>query len=276
MISLTAERQGGEVVVSVRDTGIGIAADQLDKIFEMFMQAEAEPQKSRGGLGIGLTLAKQLIELHGGAIEARSEGPGKGAEFTVRLPAVPVLSAVARPSDEESAHDIPVRFRILVADDNLDAAESLGLMLRLMGHDVRTVRDGLQAVEEAAAFRPDLALLDIGMPGLSGYDAARRIREQRWGQEIVLVALTGWGQEEDKRKALEAGFDQHFTKPVNPDELIVLIKRAIDSIKKDKEIDHLRRRLDQKFGLDRIVGQSRQMKDVFDKIQRAAPWIAPS
>jgi CheY-like chemotaxis protein len=191
----------------------------------MFTQIEESLEKSRGGLGIGLTLAKQLIELHGGAIEARSEGPGKGAEFKVRLPAVPVLSAVATPSDDELMHDIPVRFRILVADDNLDAAESLGLMLRLMGHDVRTVRDGLQAVEEATAFRPDLALLDIGMPGLSGYDVARRIREQRWGQGIILIALTGWGQEEDKRKAQEAGFDQHFTKPVNPAELARLIAR---------------------------------------------------
>jgi PAS domain S-box-containing protein len=234
-IWLSAQRSEREVVLSVRDAGIGISASALSTIFDMFTQIEESLEKSRGGLGIGLTLAKQLIELHGGAIEARSEGPGKGAEFIVRLPAVPVLSAVATPSDEELAHEIPVRFRILVADDNLDAAESLGMMLRLMGHDVRTVRDGLQAVEEAAAFRPDLALLDIGMPGLSGYDVARRIREQRWGQEIVLIALTGWGQEEDKRKALQAGFDQHFTKPVSPNELARMIARLhAESVRQDQ------------------------------------------
>jgi CheY-like chemotaxis protein len=234
-IWLSAERSEREVVLSVRDAGIGIAASALPTIFDMFTQIEESLEKSRGGLGIGLTLAKQLIELHGGAIEARSEGPGKGAEFKVRLPAVPVLSAVATPSDDELMHDIPVRFRILVADDNLDAAESLGMMLRLMGHDVRTVRDGLQAVEEAAAFRPDLALLDIGMPGLSGYDVARRIREQRWGQEIILIALTGWGQEEDKRKAQQAGFDQHFTKPASPNELARMIARLhAESVRTDQ------------------------------------------
>ncbi|HSC08153.1 MAG TPA: PAS domain S-box protein [Steroidobacteraceae bacterium] len=235
-IWLSAQRSEREVILSVRDAGIGISASTLPTIFDMFTQIEESLEKSRGGLGIGLTLAKQLTELHGGAIEARSEGLGKGAEFTVRLPAVPVLSAVASPSDEDAVHEIPVRFRILVADDNLDAAESLGMMLRLMGHDVRTVRDGLQAVEEAAAFRPDLALLDIGMPGLSGYDVARRIREQRWGQEIVLVALTGWGQEEDKRKALEAGFDQHFTKPVSPVELTRMIARLhADSVRQQRQ-----------------------------------------
>jgi CheY-like chemotaxis protein len=234
-IWLSAERSEREVVLSVRDAGIGIAAGALPTIFDMFTQVEESLEKSRGGLGIGLTLAKQLIELHGGAIEARSEGPGKGAEFKVRLPAVPVLTSLATPSDDELMHAIPVRFRILVADDNLDAAESLGMMLRLMGHDVRTVRDGLQAVEEAAAFRPDLALLDIGMPGLSGYDVARRIREQRWGQEIILIALTGWGQEEDKRKALQAGFDQHFTKPVSPNELARMIARLhAESVRQDQ------------------------------------------
>jgi CheY-like chemotaxis protein len=234
-IWLSAGRSDREVVFTVRDAGIGIPPEALPTIFDMFMQVEDSLEKSRGGLGIGLTLAKQLVELHGGAIEARSAGAGQGAEFTVRMPAVPALAAVAAPRDDELGPDIPVRFRILVADDNLDAAESLGMMLRLMGNDVRTVRDGLQALEEAATFRPDLALLDIGMPRLNGYDTARRIREQRWGQEIVLVALTGWGQEEDKRKAAEAGFDRHFTKPVNPSELAALMARLhADSARQDK------------------------------------------
>jgi signal transduction histidine kinase/ActR/RegA family two-component response regulator len=234
-IWLSAVRSDREVVLSVRDEGIGIPAEALPTIFDMFMQVEGSLEKSRGGLGIGLTLAKQLVELHGGSIQAHSEGAGKGSEFTVRMPAVPMLTAVAAPGNPDLRLDIPVRFRVLVADDNLDAAESMGMMLRLMGHDVRTVRDGLQAVEEAATFRPDMALLDIGMPHLNGYDVARRIREQRWGKEIVLVALTGWGQEEDKRKALEAGFDQHFTKPVNPGDIAALMARLhAESSRQDK------------------------------------------
>ena len=234
-IWLSAVRSDRELVVVVRDTGIGIAAEALPAVFDMFTQLDGSLEKSRGGLGIGLTLAKQLVELHGGSIEARSDGPGKGSEFTVRMPVVPVLAGVATSRDEEVRQDIPIRYRILVADDNIDAAESMGMMLRLMGNDVRTVRDGLQAVEEAAAFRPDLALLDIGMPGLNGYESARRIREQRWGKGIVLVALTGWGQEEDKRRATEAGFDQHFTKPVSPGELAQLMARLYaDSTRQDK------------------------------------------
>jgi CheY-like chemotaxis protein len=224
-IWLTALRGEREVVVSVRDQGIGIPADALPTIFDMFMQVEESLDRSRGGLGIGLTLAKQLVELHGGTIEARSQGSGKGAEFSVRMPVVPVLTAVDDAHELEPQADLAASFRILVADDNIDAAESMGTMLRLMGNNVRIVRDGQQAVDEAAAFRPDLALLDIGMPRLNGYEVARLVRRQRWGQEIVLVALTGWGQEEDKRKAAEAGFDHHFTKPVSPDDIAALMAR---------------------------------------------------
>ena len=224
-----------DVVVSVRDQGIGIPAEALPTIFDMFMQVEESLEKSRGGLGIGLTLARQLVEMHGGSIEAHSEGSGRGAEFRVRLPVVPVLAAVDAPRDEESQLDPAVRFRILVADDNIDAAESMGMMLRLMGNDVRVVRDGQQAIEETAVFRPDLALLDIGMPGLNGYEVARFIRHQRWGEQIVLVALTGWGQEEDKRKAAEAGFDHHFTKPVSPADIANLMARLhAESAPQDK------------------------------------------
>jgi two-component system CheB/CheR fusion protein len=222
-IWLSAVRSEREVVVSVRDQGIGIPAAALPTIFDMFMQIEESLDRSRGGLGIGLTLAKQLVELHGGSIEARSPGSGKGAEFSVRMPVVPLLTALDNARDEEAHPQLSASFRILVADDNIDAAESLGMMLRLMGNEVRTVRDGQQAMDEAAAFRPDLAVLDIGMPRLNGYEVARLIRQQRWGKDVVLVALTGWGQEEDKRKAAEAGFDQHFTKPVNPAALVSLM-----------------------------------------------------
>ena len=226
-IWLTSTRRGDEVIVSVRDTGIGIAPDALPAIFDLFTQVDRSLEKSQGGLGIGLTLVKQLVEMHGGSVEARSDGVGRGAEFITRLPVAahapaPNADAVApTPADGDSG-PVPGR-RILVADDNLDAAESMGIMLRLMGNDVHTVHDGEQAVDEAASFRPDVVLLDIGMPRLNGYDAARRIREQGWGKNMVLVALTGWGQQEDKQRASEAGFDQHFTKPLRPADLERLV-----------------------------------------------------
>ena len=222
-IWLTTAREGKEVVVSVRDAGIGIPEEAMPAIFDMFAQVDRSLEKSQGGLGIGLTLVKQLLEMHGGRIEARSEGQGKGAEFIARLP----MAAVEPP--RQAANDAGERSvtggacRILVADDNRDAAESMSMVLRLMGNEVRTVNDGIKAVEEAEAFRPDMVLLDIGMPRLNGYDAARRIRAERWGKGILVVAMTGWGQDEDKRRASEAGFDQHFTKPVNPADLERLI-----------------------------------------------------
>ena len=215
-IWLAVERRDGEVRISVRDTGVGIPAESLTSIFEMFNQVDRSLEKSHGGLGIGLTLVKRLVEMHGGSVEARSDGPGKGAEFIVRLSAVGVSRVTQQSRAEDARRPNIARCRILVADDNGDAAESMGTMLRLMGNEVRTVHDGVQAVEEAAAFRPDMVLLDIGMPRLNGYEAARRIRRERWGKDMVLVALTGWGQDEDKRRASEAGFDQHFTKPVDP------------------------------------------------------------
>ena len=222
-IWLTVTPDDREVVVSVRDTGIGIPAEALPGIFDMFAQVDRSLEKAQGGLGIGLTLVKQLLEMHGGRIEARSDGPGRGAEFVARLPIVTIAPRrqAADRAEERRAH--VQTCRILVADDNRDAAESMSTVLRLMGNEVRTVHDGLQAVEEAAAFRPDMVLLDIGMPRLNGYDAARRIRAERWGKSIMVVAMTGWGQEEDKRRASEAGFDRHFTKPVDPAEIERLI-----------------------------------------------------
>jgi CheY-like chemotaxis protein len=213
-ICLRAERCGGEVAVSVRDSGIGIAAEHLPRVFEMFAQAAPALERSQGGLGIGLSLVKGLVEMHGGRVEARSEGTGKGSEFVVRLPIScgPPAPESPHPGGEGTTPR-PAR-RILVADDNRDAADSLAMMLRLYGHEVHAVHDGQEAVEAAEWFRPDVALLDIGMPKLNGYDACRRIRAQPWGQGILLVATTGWGQEEDKRRAMEVGFDRHLTKPV--------------------------------------------------------------
>jgi PAS domain S-box-containing protein len=223
-IGLTAERDGGEVVVSVRDTGIGIAAGHLPGLFELFSQVAPALERSQGGLGIGLSLVKGLVEMHGGSVEARSEGPGRGSEFVVRLPLLEGSPARESPhsASGEKATARPGR-RILVADDNRDAANSLSLMLRLAGHQVHAVHDGQEAVDAAGWFRPDLALLDIGMPRLNGYEACRHIREQPWGGRVVLVAITGWGQEEDRRKAEEAGFDRHFMKPVDPASLEQLL-----------------------------------------------------
>jgi PAS domain S-box-containing protein len=212
-IRLAAERVGQEVVVSVRDDGIGIAADVLPRLFEMFSQVAPALERSQGGLGIGLSLVKGLVEMHDGTVEARSTGPGRGSEFVVRLPvaAGPVIPELP-PADIEWLS--PAGRRIVVADDSRDAADSLAMMLRLMGHEVRTVGDGQEAVEVVQGYRPDVAILDIGMPRLNGYEAARRIREQPWGRDVLLVALTGWGQDADRRQAERAGFDSHFTKPV--------------------------------------------------------------
>jgi PAS domain S-box-containing protein len=216
-ICLTAERQGGDVVVSVRDNGIGIPADRLPRLFEIFSQVAPALERSRGGLGIGLSLVKGLVEMHGGSVEGRSGGSGRGSEFLVRLPvsAEAPADGPARPGDPEGPA-APARCRILVVDDLRDAADTLALLLQMRGHDVRAARDGLEAVAAAEAFLPEVVLLDIGLPKLNGYQAARRIRQQPWGRGMTLVALTGWGQEEDKRRASEAGFDHHLTKPVDP------------------------------------------------------------
>jgi CheY-like chemotaxis protein len=222
-IWLTAMSDDGtSVTVKVRDAGLGIDADALSRIFDMFAQASSSPDRSQGGLGVGLTLVKRLVEMHGGTVLARSEGVGAGAEFEVRLPLATEAPAHRGVEPAPSvAHAIACR--VLVADDNRDAAESMGMLLRLMGNDVKIAHDGLEAVEQAADFRPDIVLMDIGKPRLNGYDAARRMREQAWSEGTMLVALTGWGQVEDKRKATEAGFDRHFTKPLDPAKLQALM-----------------------------------------------------
>jgi CheY-like chemotaxis protein len=219
-IDLSVEPEPAHVTVHVRDHGIGIRAESMDMIFEPFAKADAPPH-ARGGLGIGLTLARQLVEMHGGSISVHSRGPGQGSEFVVRLPCV---SEAADPGADAPARP---QSRILVADDNVDSAESLGLMLRLMGNEVRIAYDGAQALQEAGVFRPDVILLDIGMPRLDGYDTARCIREQPWGKGVLLAALTGLGQAEDKLRAAEAGFDCHFTKPVTSATLDALTARIM-------------------------------------------------
>jgi signal transduction histidine kinase len=214
-IRLAVERQGSDVVVSVKDTGIGIAADLLPRIFDLFAQADGAQERAKGGLGIGLSLVRRLVEMHGGRVEAHSDGPGQGSEFLVRLSAVFASGHEPHWADRQGAPASP-RYRILVVDDNKDAALSLAMLLRIVGHETRTAHDGLETVEAAKAFRPDVVLLDIGLPKLNGYDACRSIRAQPWGQGMVLIALTGWGQDEDKSRSKEAGFNFHIVKPVDP------------------------------------------------------------
>jgi PAS domain S-box-containing protein len=221
-IQLNVERQGSDVVVTVKDTGIGLAADQLPHIFEMFTQVDRSLEKSQGGLGIGLTLVRRLVEMHGGTVGARSEGPGKGSEFVVRLP---VVVDVSRPQESGGELEQPVKssYRILVVDDNREGADSLSEILRIMGNDTRTAYDGRQGVDVARKFLPNVVLFDIGLPELNGYEACRRIREQPWGKNIVLIAVTGWGRDDDRRRSREAGFDHHLVKPVDPQALMKMV-----------------------------------------------------
>lgn len=212
-IWLIAQREKGEVVISVRDTGIGISAEHLPNVFQMFSQATPALDRAHGGLGIGLSLVRGLVELHNGTVEAHSAGAGRGSEFVVRLPIVEVQTEVLLPHSGEKGCSARA-CRILVVDDNRDAASTLAILLKKRGHSIQKVFDGLEAIQAAASFRPDVVLLDIGLPKMNGYEVARHIREQPWGGKLTLVAVTGWGQEEDKRQALDAGFNHHLTKPV--------------------------------------------------------------
>jgi PAS domain S-box-containing protein len=223
-ITLTTERDGGEVVLRVRDNGIGIRPDMLPRVFDLFTQAERTLHHSQGGLGIGLTLVKSLVEMHGGTVSAHSAGPGRGSEFVVRLPWAPGPEAALPAGETPGVAPSPAARRVLVVDDNVDAAESLATLLRLQGHEVLTVHEGGAVIEAARSFRPEVVLLDIGLPGgLTGYDLAPRLRELPGLGGALLVALTGYGQEEDKRRAGEAGFDAHLTKPAEPDVLAALL-----------------------------------------------------
>lgn len=223
-IALTLERQGNQAMLTVRDRGIGIAPADLPRLFEMFTQIGHASHLAQGGLGIGLHLVKRLVELHGGSVQARSEGLGCGSEFVLRLPlARSVLRAL--PDDHKRPQAAPSpRQRVLIADDNEDALAGLALLIEHMGHDVRTASDGAPAVTLAATFQPDVVVLDLGMPHLDGYEACRRIRAQAGGATMVLVALTGWGQDDDRRRSRDAGFDHHLVKPVSSDALDALLR----------------------------------------------------
>jgi PAS domain S-box-containing protein len=229
-IWLTAHQEQGEAVLSVRDNGIGIAPDMLPHVFELFVQADLASTRSQGGLGIGLTLVKNLVEMHRGRVEAHSGGLGHGSEFIVRLPLVVQEGSVSdAPASLEPRQARSPGHRLLVVDDNKDAAISLALLLRLHGHEVQVAHDGPAGIQLALAQRPDLIFLDLGMPGMDGYEVARRIRRTPALERITLAALTGWGQQEDRRRTAEAGFDHHLVKPPEPKALeavLANLKRA--------------------------------------------------
>jgi PAS domain S-box-containing protein len=229
-IWLAAEWRGGELVVSVRDNGIGIPADALPRIFDMFSQVDRSIERSTGGLGIGLALVKGLVEMHGGGVTAESAGPGKGSTFTVRLPTPESRTERVTPlTPEGGAPENGPKRRILVVDDNRDSAGSMATILKLLGNEVSTAQDGVEAVKEAERFRPQVVLMDVGMPRLNGYEATRRIREQPWGQGMVVIALTGWGQDGDKVRSKEAGCNGHLVKPINLSDLEKLLAELASS-----------------------------------------------
>ena len=227
-IGVAVEVFDDEVAVSVTDTGIGIAAEQMPHIFEMFGQAETALDRSQEGLGIGLSLARGFVEMHGGQIGARSDGIGKGSVFIVRLPVTRQAreSAMGDSLDAGATATPPVagRRRVLIADDLRDSADSLALLLETMGHEVHVAYDGEQAFQAIEALRPEVALLDLGMPKMSGYDVCRRIRELPWGRQVTLIAQSGWGQDEDRRRTRDAGFDHHIVKPIDPGALDALLR----------------------------------------------------
>jgi PAS domain S-box-containing protein len=224
-IEVVVERQGDVAVLRVRDDGVGIGREMLGRVFDLFAQAEGALDRAQGGLGIGLTVVRRLVELHGGRVEALSDGPGKGAEFVVRLPALPVASEERRALRRLGDGATDVRVRVLIVEDNPDAADSLMMLLDLLGHDVRVVHDGLSALEAVTTKTPDVMLVDIGLPGIDGYELARRIRQRPDLAHVVLVALTGYGSEDDRQRAVEAGFDHHLVKPIDVDALQLLVAR---------------------------------------------------
>ncbi|HYJ39861.1 MAG TPA: PAS domain S-box protein, partial [Steroidobacteraceae bacterium] len=221
-IRLRATADAKYVEFSVTDTGVGLPQDALSAVFSMFSQVKSSQDRSEGGLGIGLALSRGVVELHGGTIEARSAGLGKGSEFFVRIPRRKV-SSHTQSTAGGAAVATPGKRRVLIADDNRDAAESLAMLLEIEGHSVTVVHDGQQALAAIEAARPDVALLDIGMPEMDGYEVARQVRGDSRSRSTLLIALTGWGQEQDKARAMGAGFDMHFTKPVEPQRLIELL-----------------------------------------------------
>jgi PAS domain S-box-containing protein len=227
VVSLNAERLDGDVLVRVKDNGAGIPPDKLDSIFDMFMQVDRSSERSQGGLGIGLTLVKRLTEMHGGSIEAKSEGEGRGSEFIVRLPVLTQRTEAAQPATE-NVEASPGR-RILIVDDNRDSADSLAMLLEITGNQTYMAHDGEEAIEAIEQYRPEVVLLDIGLPKLTGHEVCRWVRGKSWGKDIIVIALTGWGQEDDRRKSEEAGFNGHLVKPVDYDKLLELLSTLTGS-----------------------------------------------
>ena len=226
-IELTVARVGTEVVIKVADSGVGIEAEMLPRVFDLFTQVERPLDRTSTGLGIGLALVQRLVEMHGGRVSAHSGGPGTGAEIVVYLPLIDAGPALASATPaSETVSGLSPR-RILVVDDNVDAAETLSLMLKLQGHQVQTAHDGLQALNAASVFLPHVILLDLGMPNLNGYETANRIRSQAWGRDIALVAVTGWGQPKDRERTVEAGFDAHLVKPVDRETLLKTLRDIV-------------------------------------------------
>jgi signal transduction histidine kinase len=228
-ISISAGQQGDDYVLRVRDNGLGIAPESLDHVFEMFTHVDHRFDQSSQGLGVGLALVRSLIEMHGGHVRADSPGPGLGTEIEIRLPRAPAIAAdaaegeVALVSPPPAASTAAPARRVLVVDDNADAAEALAIMLRLSGHEVETAFDGIEALRVAETFAPEVVLLDLGMPRLNGYDTARTMRTKPWGRDIRLIALTGWGQPKDRSQTLEAGFNAHLVKPVGEEDLLAAL-----------------------------------------------------
>ena len=219
-IGVACEHHGGQAVVIVRDNGSGIPREMLSRIFDLFAQAEPSTARTHGGLGIGLTLVKNLVEMHGGTVVARSRGRGSGSEFEVRLPAV----AAPHVEPPPSRVDAPARaFRVLLIEDNVDTRETLRRVLELDGHEVREAADGPEGIEVALASRPEVVIVDIGLPGLDGFEVARRLRAAL-GKAPLLIALTGYGQPEDRRLSRDAGFDVHLVKPVSPEQLAAALE----------------------------------------------------
>ena len=237
-IWLTGEREGNEAVIRVKDSGIGIDADVLPRVFDMFTQAGMSLERAQGGLGVGLALVERLVQLHGGTVSAFSGGLGKGSQFTVRLPALQAHRQVAPEPQTPAATVTEKHCRILVVDDNQDSADSLGMLLQMLGHEVKTANDGETALAAAEEFRPDVAILDIGLPKVNGYDLAKQIRGQPWARSIVLVALTGWGQEQHRRRSAESGFNHHLTKPVELEMLQEILAAADSSLPKRNVATH--------------------------------------
>jgi CheY-like chemotaxis protein/two-component sensor histidine kinase len=224
-IDLSVERLGNDCVVRLKDNGIGILSEMLPRIFELFVQADKSLDRSQGGLGIGLSLAKRLVEMHGGTLEAHSEGVGQGSEFVVRLLAVPETAGL-KPQDAPVPQETKqgASRRILVVDDSVDTAESLAMILRLLGHEVTVAHTGTKALETAQAIRPDVVLLDIGLPGMDGFQVAERMRQNPDLANTRLIAISGYGQESDHQRSKLAGFDRHLVKPVDPASLQDLLK----------------------------------------------------